>query len=190
MNDVSGDGTMGDDVYQPDDADGDDVTEDEGILDPEDTLVDRGSDPFDEGWSPPERPLGLNHTGTTAAEQRDGESLDQRLAEEIPDTGGPDGDGLGDLAYGDGEMVDDEVGEARSGRLVAPDEGAHEDAEKDMIASDVGIDGAAASAEEAAVHLVPEAGAADDLDEFGTAEDRAAGVDTSGDNTEDDYTAG
>ncbi|MEU2594021.1 DUF5709 domain-containing protein, partial [Streptomyces albidoflavus] len=32
---------------------------------------------------------------------------------------------------------------------VAPDEGAHEDAEKDIIAEDVGIDGAAASAEEA-----------------------------------------
>jgi hypothetical protein len=160
VNDVSGDGsgTMGDDVYQPDDAE---VTEDEGILDPEDTLGDRESDPYDEGWSPPERPLGLNHTGTTAAEQRDGESLDQRLAEEVPETGGPDGDGLGDLPDGDGEVLDDEVGEARSGRLVAPDEGAHEDAEKDMIASDVGIDGAAASAEEAAVHLVPEADAED-----------------------------
>ncbi|MEU2590358.1 DUF5709 domain-containing protein, partial [Streptomyces albidoflavus] len=44
---------------------------------------------------------------------------------------------------------------------VAPDEGAHEDAEKDIIAEDVGIDGAAASAEEAAVHLVDED--ADDL---------------------------
>jgi hypothetical protein len=42
------------------------------------------------------------------------------------------------------------------GRLVAPDEGAHEDTEKDLVAEDVGIDGAAASAEEAAMHVVPE----------------------------------
>ncbi|MFB7275191.1 DUF5709 domain-containing protein [Streptomyces sp. NPDC056244] len=143
---------MGDEVYQPD---GSEIIDDEGILDPEDTLLDRGSDPFDEGWSPPERPLGVEHTGTTAAEQRRGETLDQRLAEEVPDLTAPVGDGIGDLPYGEGETLDDEVGDDRSGRLVAPDEGAHEDAEKDMIASDVGIDGAAASAEEAAVHLIP-----------------------------------
>ncbi|MEU3187870.1 DUF5709 domain-containing protein [Streptomyces sp. NPDC006923] len=154
---------MGDEVYQPDDED---VIEDEGILDPEDTLIDRGADPFDEGWSPPERPLGVEHTGTTAAEQREGESLDQRLAEEIPDTEVPEGDGIGDLAYGDGETRDDEVGYYRSGRLVAPDEGAHEDREKDMIASDVGIDGAAASAEEAAVHLIPDPDDVNDIDDI------------------------
>ncbi|MFE3826959.1 DUF5709 domain-containing protein [Streptomyces sp. NPDC059092] len=145
---------MGDEVYQPD---GSDIGEDEGILDAEDTLLDRGSDPFDEGWSPPERPLGVESRGTTAAERSAGESLDQRLAEEVPELGPPDGDGIGDLPYGEGERLDDEVGDDRSGRLVAPDEGAHEDAEKDMIASDVGIDGAGASAEEAAVHLVAEA---------------------------------
>ncbi|MEE1802095.1 DUF5709 domain-containing protein [Streptomyces sp. NPDC101062] len=145
---------MGDEVYQPD---GSDIVEDEGILDAEDTLLDRGSDPFDEGWSPPERPLGVESTGTTAAERSAGESLDQRLAEEVPELSPLDGDGIGDLPYGEGEQLDDEVGDDRSGRLVAPDEGAHEDAEKDMIASDVGIDGAAASAEEAAVHLIAEA---------------------------------
>lgn len=161
---MSGDSgeTMGDEVYQPGESMDDGVMEDEGILDPEDTLVDRGSDPFDEGWSPPERPLGVEHPGTTAAEQLEGESLDQRLAEEIPDSGGLPGDGIGDLLHGEGELVDDEVGDDRSGRLVAPDEGAHEDAEKDMIASDVGIDGAAASAEEAAVHLVAD----DDAEEY------------------------
>ncbi|MEV7866437.1 DUF5709 domain-containing protein [Streptomyces sp. NPDC088124] len=145
---------MGDEVYQPD---GSEVGDDQGILDAEDTLLDRGSDPFDEGWSPPERPLGVECRGTTAAERSAGETLDQRLAEEVPEVCAPDGDGIGDLPYGEGELLDDEVGDHRSGRLVAPDEGAHEDAEKDMIATDVGIDGAAASAEEAAVHLVPEA---------------------------------
>jgi hypothetical protein len=98
----------------------------------------------------------VEHRGTTAAEQLEGESLDQRLAEEVPDVGAERGDGIGDLPYGEGEMLDDEVGDDRSGRLVAPDEGAHGDNEKDLIASDVGIDGAAASAEEAAVHIVPE----------------------------------
>ncbi len=67
-----------------------------------------------------------------------------------------DGDGIGDAPDSDGEPVDHEVGTSRSGRLVAPDEGAHEDGESGLIATDVGIDGAAASAEEAAVHVVDE----------------------------------
>ena len=48
----------------------------------------------------------------------------------------------------------------RAGRLVAEDEGVRSDAEKDLVATDVGIDGAAAGAEEAAVHVVedPEVG--------------------------------
>ena len=77
-----------------------------------------------------------------------GESLDQRLAQEEPD---PD-------PYADEEApspVDDEVGDARSGRLVDPG-GGGEDVEKDLVGDDVGIDGAAASAEEAAVHVVPD----------------------------------
>src|SRR5206468_349819 len=63
-------------------------------------------------------------------------------------------DTLVDLPGGTGEPRDDEVGDGRAGRLVAPDEGAHADEEKDLLAQDVGIDGAAASAEEAAVHVV------------------------------------
>ncbi|MDT5107333.1 MAG: hypothetical protein QOI25_4846 [Mycobacterium sp.] len=49
---------------------------------------------------------------------------------------------------------DDEVGDRRAGRLVAPDEGVDVDDESDLLASDVGIDGSAASAEEAAVHVI------------------------------------
>ncbi|MET7440358.1 MULTISPECIES: DUF5709 domain-containing protein [unclassified Streptomyces] len=156
MGSQNGEEVMGDEVYQPDGTEG---REDDGILDPEDTLSDRESDPYEEGWSPPERPLAVDHEGTTAREQREGESLDQRLAEERPDPAleEPDtGDGVGDLPDGEGEPVDDEVGQERAGRLVAPDEGAHEDAEKDMLAEDVGIDGGAASAEEAAVHRIPD----------------------------------
>ncbi|MEV7127283.1 DUF5709 domain-containing protein [Streptomyces sp. NPDC093260] len=144
----------GDDVYQPDDSE---IKEDTGVLDSEDTLeYDGVDDPLDRGWSPPERPWAVDHTGVTAAERRQGETLDQRLAEELPDLAAPDGDGIGDYDGGDGELLDDEVGGARSGRLVAPDEGAHEDEESALVATDVGIDGAAASAEEAAVHVVDE----------------------------------
>ncbi|MGW4278226.1 DUF5709 domain-containing protein [Streptomyces seoulensis] len=145
----------GDDVYQPDDDS--EIKEDTGVLDSEDTLeYDGVEDPLDRGWSPPERPWAVEHTGVTAAEGRRGETLDQRLAEELPEPAAPDGDGIGDYDGGDGELLDDEVGAARSGRLVAPDEGAHEDEESALVATDVGIDGAAASAEEAAVHVVDE----------------------------------
>jgi hypothetical protein len=146
----------GDDVYQPD---GDDQREDTGLLDSEDTLeYDGVGDPLDRGWSPPERPWAVEHLGVTAAERQVGETLDQRLAEELPDLGGAegDGDGLGDCDGTDGELLDNEVGAVRSGRLVAPDEGAHEDEESALVATDVGIDGAAASAEEAAMHIVDE----------------------------------
>ena len=42
---------------------------------------------------------------------------------------------------------------SRGPRLVAEDEGSHPDTEADLVARDVGIDGGAASAEEAAVHV-------------------------------------
>lgn len=149
MNSVDG---WGDDVYQPD---GSEIQEDSGLLDVEDTLVDDGvDDPLDRGWSPPERPWAVERDDVTAAERRHGEILDQRLAEELPELVMSDGDGIGDCDGSDGELLDDEVGATRSGRLVAPDEGAHEDEESALVATDVGIDGAAASAEEAAMHIV------------------------------------
>ena len=49
----------------------------------------------------------------------------------------------------------------RAGRLVDEDEGLGPDEEKDLVGEDVGIDGAGASAEEAAVYVVE-----DDLEEF------------------------
>jgi len=144
----------GDEVYQPD---GSEIQEDSGILDAEDTLIDDGvDDPLDRGWSPPDRPWAVEHAGVTAAEARRGETLEERLSEEMPELVQSDGDGLGDCDGSDGELLDNEVGASRSGRLVAPDEGAHEDDESALIATDVGIDGAAASAEEAAMHVVDE----------------------------------
>ncbi|MEZ5153278.1 DUF5709 domain-containing protein [Rhodococcus zopfii] len=107
--------------------------DDEDQLQREDTLIDRGvDDVLDEGISPPERPVAL--------EPHD--DLDSRLAEEEPDTGPRGAD------------------TRRAGRLVAPDEGTGEDTESELIAKDVGIDGAGAAAEEAAVHIVDE----DDID--------------------------
>ncbi|MEU2420755.1 DUF5709 domain-containing protein [Streptomyces sp. NPDC007851] len=150
------DEAMGDDVYQPD---GSEVQDDAGVLDAADTLDYRaGEEALDEGYSPPERPWGVEHTGVTAAEGHRGETLDERLAEEVPDLAVPEGDGLGDVWDTDGELLDDEVGDYRAGRLLAPDEGAHEVTDSDLFASDRGLDGAGASAEEAAMHVIPETG--------------------------------
>lgn len=125
---------------------------DTGLLDVEDTLDDR--DPYDEGYSPPERAQATEGWGTTAREVAVGESLAGRLAREVPDVGDDSGDGLGDAEDTDGELIDDEVGDFRSGRLVAANEGSGPDTDDELYATDVGIDGGAASAEEAAVHVV------------------------------------
>jgi hypothetical protein len=129
--------------------------DDEDQLQPEDTLDDRGVDDIlDEGYSPPERWSAGEGFGTTADEALEGETLDQRLTQEEPE---PD-----PYAEEDENVGGPEVGGERSGRLVAPDEGAHEDSEKDLVAEDIGIDGAGASAEEAAVHVVADAEPFDD----------------------------
>lgn len=121
----------------------------------EDTLEgDPGSDPLESGYIPPDRPFSLDRPGTTAEEQRAGDSLDRLLDREEPD--------VTDAA----EAADDELGgvaedvaEPRSGRLVASDEGVYRDTEEDLVGHDVGIDGGAASAEEAAMHEFDDADA-------------------------------
>lgn len=144
---------MADDAYQPTGTN--EEQEDAAPLDMQDALDERSyDDALDEGYSPPEKPLGVTKHGTTAAEQHDGETLDERLAEEVPDVAPPAGDEIGDLPRGEGEPVDPEAGTDRAGRLVAPDEGTRSDTTKETVASDVGIDGGAAGAEEAAVHVV------------------------------------
>lgn len=128
---------------------------------------------YDEGYSPPERPLGLDRFGNTLEEERQGETMEQRFRQEEPeeppyatDPGGARGiqapgeaddyDGRPADSDTDGELLDDQVGDARAGRLVEYDQGAHTDTEKDTVAFDVGIAGGSASAEEAAVHVVEE----------------------------------
>ena len=110
-------------------------------------------DELDRGYSPPERWSAAQGYGNTPYEEATGESLDQRLAQEDPE---PDPYAETSSADDDEELEDDQVGDARAGRLVDPDEGLGEDTEKDLVANDVGIDGAGASAEEAAVHIVEE----------------------------------
>ncbi|MEV7992038.1 DUF5709 domain-containing protein [Streptomyces sp. NPDC086077] len=150
----TGDATA-DDVYQPTGTN--EEQEDAAPLDLQDAVDERTyDDTLDEGYSPPEKPLGVTKYGTTAAEQHTGETLDQRLAQERPDGDEPAGDGIGDLADGAGEPVDPEAGSERAGRLTAPDEGAHPDTTKEAVAEDMGIDAGAAGAEEAAVHVVDE----------------------------------
>lgn len=128
---------------------------DTGVLDVEDTLDERGVvDALDEGYTPPERPWATEGWGTTAREEIERESLDGRLAREIPEPVDSDGDDLGDSEDTDGELLDREVGDQRAGRLIASDDGVQGDDDEELYASDIGIDGGVASAEEAAVHIV------------------------------------
>jgi Family of unknown function (DUF5709) len=128
-------------------------------LDASDTLDgDPGDDPLDQGIAPPDRWSAGERFGTTAGEEQEGESLDGLLAEEEPEEdpyADDDEDDDGEDRRADDLWGDDEP-DARSGRLVADDEGAHPDDEEDLVAHDVGIDGGAASAEEAAVHVQDE----------------------------------
>jgi hypothetical protein len=124
----------------PEETAGQYSVDDDDQLSQEDTLIDRGVDDLlDEGYSPPDK----------WREPRDNETLDELLSEEEPDPAMQ----LDDGDESDSEFIeDDEVGDLRAGRLVAPGEGVDEDS--DLLANDVGIDGSAASAEEAAVHVI------------------------------------
>lgn len=137
----------------------DDVTA--HLLEPEESLdSEQTGIELDEGYSAPESPRELGAWGLTEREARTHESLARRLAREVPDvTDRWDGDGIGDSADTDGEVIDDQVGDMRAGRLVAIDIDPT-DSTTDYRAHDVGIDGGAASAEEAAMHIVTEDGIA------------------------------
>ncbi|MFI5692363.1 DUF5709 domain-containing protein [Kribbella sp. NPDC051586] len=121
--------------------------DDEDQLQSSDTLDGRGvSDLLDEGYSPPEKWSAGEGFGTTATEALLGETFEQRLAQEEPD--------IDPYAVSSEEVDGPEIGRDRAGRLVAPDEGSHFDLDEELVATDVGIDAGAASAEEAAIHVV------------------------------------
>jgi|SRR5436305_2417308 hypothetical protein len=139
--------------------------EDYSVQEPIDSLSEDPGElqdnPLDRGVAPPER------WSAVIRKADEPESLDDLLAEEepdpaleiddddVPEGSADDGDDDEDEAdeYVDGLLLDDGP-DPRAGRLVAEDEGAHPDDEEDLVARDVGIDGGAASAEEAAIHVV------------------------------------
>ncbi|TDH49422.1 hypothetical protein E2F47_20815 [Mycobacterium eburneum] len=71
--------------YQPDpgDAVNPDVAAGVGAEDVDEERI--GLDPLEEGMDPPERWTGSDRFGVSADEQRDGESLEQRLEQEEAD---------------------------------------------------------------------------------------------------------
>lgn len=96
---------------------------------------------IDENPEPPhDRPVAAVGFGTTPAEVREGESLDGRLARELPDLPEP---------------VEPDAPPG-VGRVVQPDEGVRTDTDKDMVAQDAGTDVGGYTAEEAAMHAVPD----------------------------------
>lgn len=123
------------------------MAEDDGVLDASDTLDDeRVRDPLDTGIVAADHWTAANRFGTTRAEERAGESLAQLLSQEEPDI-----DPYAEVADDEDELTRRGYErEARTGRLVAQDE------RMDPVAWDAGVDGGAASAEEAAMHLVDE----------------------------------
>jgi Family of unknown function (DUF5709) len=88
-------------------------------------------DGLDAGYSPPDRPYLAEEDEVTARGMREGDSLDERLRR---------------------ERGDDPVDADRSGRIGLAGEGAALETPDAMDGVDVGVDGGAAGAEEAAVH--------------------------------------
>ncbi|MFY9806202.1 MAG: DUF5709 domain-containing protein [Pseudonocardiaceae bacterium] len=122
---------------------------------PEYTMVGSdGGDLLDAGYVPPDRPYVLNDDQVTARGMREGETLDQRLVQERPD-----------VSSVDAKSPDAESD--RAGRLEADDYAPDTWSAESLDAVDVGISGGAATAEEAAVHVLP-------ADEMGEAPDNLA----------------
>jgi hypothetical protein len=150
-----------------DNTDGIDGQEASLRLEPEDLLEDHsGADVLELGYAPQDRPWAVDGWGVTAREQAEGRGLEAKLARELPDGGNDDADepddGLGDIVGTDGELRDNEVGDRRAGRLLEIsqfDDGDNFDfdSEDQLLASDEGLAGGGASAEEAAIHIVPDA---------------------------------
>ena len=131
-------GTYGDSVYES----GDPIEDAENLDRVENLTGDDPDETMQTGYSPPNREPHNPRRVPTPEEERAGESLDQKLAEEEPEVSPAD--------------IDAADEQPRAGRLVAPDEGAHPAEEKDEVAYDAGPAGYASSAEEAAVHVQEE----------------------------------
>jgi hypothetical protein len=125
-----------------------------------------GTDGLDAGFVSPNRPFGLDDPDTTPEGQRERETIDDRLTREIPDdTGGAATAPGPELSEGE---IASEAGQDRSGRLTAAEPDPDQYAGRSLAAQDVGVSGGVASAEEAAVHDIPEDDLVD-LDDTGQA---------------------
>ena len=115
--------------------------EDQGIPDLQDGYPEQewAEDP-QQAPVPGDEPMAVDDFGTTAEEQRQGESLEGRLSREEPEAGAPGAD----------------VTSPTVGRLVQEDEGVRDDTESEEIAQDVGPDTGGFTAEEAAMHVEDE----------------------------------
>ncbi|HEX9039661.1 MAG TPA: DUF5709 domain-containing protein [Trebonia sp.] len=134
-----------------------------------DTLSgDPGEEPVDRGVAPPSHwTAGMRYA---LEGEEDSESMDELLSEQEPDVLDElDEEPWDENATGEEvrRLERDEGSEPRAGRLVAPVEDTDDisdtlDSQGAEVARDVGIDGGAASAEEAAVHVIGEADDAGD----------------------------
>ncbi|MGH3785451.1 MAG: DUF5709 domain-containing protein [Pseudonocardiaceae bacterium] len=102
-----------------------------------------GGDPHDAGYVPPDRPYALDDDQVSTGGARQGDTLEQRLHRERPDVD-VDVDTPAFDAEGD-----------RAGRLEAFADAPDTWNAASLDAVDVGISGGAATAEEAAVHVLP-----------------------------------
>ena len=111
-----------------------------------DSLIDRGvEDVLDEGYTAPEQWSAAQGFGNTPEEMRQGETINQRVKQEEPEKKPAEVEWN---AFGE----DREVGRERAGRLMHV-QGPGGEA---ILGSDVGFSGGAASAEEAAMHIISE----------------------------------
>jgi hypothetical protein len=134
------------------------------VLDANDTLDGApGDDPLDRGVAAPDR--WSAGTRYALAGEEDSESLDELLAEEEPDETVDDDEESGDENETSGDVARlerDDDPDPRAGRLAAAEADVYGDNDTDvravpdgeLLATDTGIGGGAASAEEAAVHVI------------------------------------
>lgn len=147
--------------------------EDYEVLDGGDTLDGNpGDDPLDRGVAAPDRWTAAMRYALNGEE--DSESLDELLAEEEPDLDDEAGDDDWDenaTGRDVSRLERDDDADPRAGRLLTGDEDTDDpadalrDTEAELVARDTGIDGGAASAEEAAVHLIGDPDDENDEDE-------------------------
>jgi hypothetical protein len=123
-----------------------------------------------EPWSPPDQQPRNTEWGTTATEQGQDETIDQRVMQEVPDPAGaygaPDneggldpeprvgGDDPDSIDASEDFLGDAEVGDRAVGQLADPDEGMREDDEPELIGEELAAEDDDRSPEELAMHVI------------------------------------